>query len=317
MLNEEIARKLKRSKNSIEWKLYKSLKIRKNNIRLPKFNRNQLYCLYYKKGFTLKRIAKLYNCSVTYVFNQMEKQEILRDRNRCLRKPLEIPIKNYKKLTPAKAYILGTLCGDGILCKSPVLNGGYRYFNYYLGLRVTDKEFAKEFKNKIKDTYGIEPKQSDIPAGKRRTPSGYSKCKQQIIVYLQRKKVYEDLKTYGEFSTYIWKVPKEIKNGSEFLISSFLRGFFDSEGSVDISNGAVEATSVNKNGLEDIKVLLAKFRIFTKVEPAKKERKLYRIRFRFSMYLKIFRNKINFTIKRKRVKGFLSDPARTLLSSTT
>ncbi|MEM5772741.1 MAG: LAGLIDADG family homing endonuclease [Candidatus Aenigmatarchaeota archaeon] len=298
--NEEIARRLNRSKDSIEWKLYKNLKIRKNDLRLPKFERNKLYELYYKKGLSLQEIAKVFGCSTTYIFKQMKKFQIPRDRNRYRKTPLEIPNKNYKTLTPAKAYILGVLCGDGMLYRKLIKYKGYKYFNYFLGLRVTDKEFADEFKNKIKNVYGIIAKKCNIPPGIRITPSGLSKCKRQYIVYLQRKKVYEDLKRYGEFNSYVWRVPQEIiKNNDKLIISSFLKGFFDSEGSVDISNRAIEATSSNKNGLEDIRFLLSKFGIFTKIELAKKGRKLYKIRFSFSNYLEIFRKEIGFTIKRK------------------
>ena len=298
--NEEIAKRLNRTKNSIEWKLYKNLKIRKNDLRLPKLKRNQLYTLYYKKRFTLKNIAKLFDCSTTYVFNQMKKLKINRDRNRCRRKPLEIPNKNYKKLTPDKAYILGVLCGDGMLYKNLVRYRRYKYFKYYLGLRVTDRDFAEEFKSKIRNVYGINPNEYEILGGIKKTPFGYSNCKKQIIVSLGRKKVYEDLNKYGNFGTYVWRVPKEVRNGDEFLVSSFLRGFFDSEGSVDTSSGSISAFSSNKTGLEDIRFLLGRLGIFTKAERAKKERTLYRIRFSFSKYLKIFREKINFTIKRKR-----------------
>ncbi|MEM5883042.1 MAG: LAGLIDADG family homing endonuclease [Candidatus Aenigmatarchaeota archaeon] len=298
--NEEIARKLKRTKYSIQWKLYKNLKIRKNDLRLPKFKVDTLNKLYYENGLTLKEIAKRFNCSESYVFNQMKKLKIPRDRRRCGRKPLAIPNKNYKKLTPDKAYILGVLCGDGMLYKFLASYKNYKFFNYYLGLRVVDKEFAKEFVNKIKNVYSVNATVSKIPAGIRKTPVGYLKCKQQVLVSLRRKKIYEDLARYGKFTTYSWRVPQEIKNGSRLIISSFLRGFFDSEGSVDISNGAVEACSFNKEGLKDISFLLGKFGIFTKVKRAKKDRNLFRIRFGFSGYLKVFRDNINFTIKRKK-----------------
>jgi len=81
--NEEIAKKLNRTKDSIDWKLYKNLKIRKSDIRLPKFNRKQLYNLYYKKKLKLKEIAKMFNCSRTYISRQMEKLKIPRERKRC------------------------------------------------------------------------------------------------------------------------------------------------------------------------------------------------------------------------------------------
>jgi intein-encoded DNA endonuclease-like protein len=298
LTNEEIALKLNRTKDSVEWKLYKNLRIRKNDLRLPKFSEEELYDLYYNKKLTLEQIAQNFKCSVAFILNKMKKLKIPRDRKRCVKKSKRIPKKDYKKLTPAKAFIMGVLCGDGSIHKQLVKWKGYEYFSYGVWLNSIDKDFVHEFKKAVKEVYGIIIKTHRIPGGIRKLPSGYSECKDQFIAKVSWKKVYEDLIRYGDFGTYSWRVPIEIIRGHKELIAHFLRGFFDSEGNIDIKNRSIEVTSCNKRGLEDVQELLKKFKILATLGMSKKS--LFRLRFSSSAHLKIFKEKINFSIKRKR-----------------
>lgn len=61
-----------------------------------------------------------------------------------------------------------------------------------------------------------------------------------------------------------WKVPEEIMISSDNqLISSFLRGFYDSEGSVlrGPRSFGISVSSINQDGLTQIKILLEKMKI--------------------------------------------------------
>ena len=298
LTNEEIGIKLNRSKNSVEWKFYKNLRIRKNDLRLPKFSREELYNLYHNKKLTISQIAHNFKCSRTFIFNEMKRLKILGDGKRCAKRPKRIPKKDYKKLIPAKAFIMGVLCGDGSIYKQLVKWKGYEYFSYGVALSSIDKDFVHEFKRAIKKVYGITVKTHIIPGGIEKVPSGYSECKDKFIAKVSWKKVYEDLIRYGNFETYSWRVPLEIIKGRKELVACFLRGFFDSEGSVDVKNRSIEVTSCNKHGLENIQELLKKFKILATLGLSNKG--LFRLRFSFSVYLKIFKEKINFSIERKR-----------------
>jgi len=296
--NEEIAIKLDRTKNSVEWKLYKNLRMRKNDLRLARFSGEELHNLYYNKKLTLGQIAQNFKCSKTFIFSKMEELKIPRDRKRCAKRPKRIPRKSYKKLTPAKAFIMGVLCGDGSIHRQIVKWKGYKYVSYGVQLNSIDKDFVHEFKKAMKKVYGITVKTHRIPGDIRKLPSGYSECKDQFIAKVSWKKVYEDLIRYGNFGTYSWRVPIEIIRGHKELAAYFLRGFFDSEGSVDIKNRSIEVTSCNKRGLKDVQELLKKFKILATLGLSKKG--LFRLRFSSSIYLKFFKEKINFSIERKR-----------------
>lgn len=200
--------------------------------------------------------------------------------------------KNAHILTPDKAYILGTLCGDG--CQKT------NRFQIKLSVLAKDKEFVKEFADCFFRAYGIRKE----PIEEERIQNGRVVCYATVII--DSKQAYLDLKRYGEFGVFVWRVPEQIKDGGENVKKAFLQGYFNSDGSVDVKGHRVTAYSSNYKGLSDIAKLLKDFGIKAKIYPSRKDEKTY-----FHLYLHNWQNlnkfkEIGFSLSRKQEKVLMS-----------
>ncbi len=175
-------------------------------------------------------------------------------------KSIRIPTKMSKEL----AYLLGVLCGDGYIQYSK-RRGKYKTKHkikqviirsrgtYKIGLEAKDNDFVGYFAFCLSKITGREP---GFYVVKRKTISG--KPLRYTSAYLYSKKLIEYLLSFGDFGTYVWRVPQcmlESDNGIKF---KFLQGLYDSEGYVQWNKRIrwVKLGSVNPNGLEDIKSML-------------------------------------------------------------
>jgi intein-encoded DNA endonuclease-like protein len=206
-------------------------------------------------------------------------------KNRLKIRLRHIPKKS-KLLTEAKAYILGVLCGDG-----------WSYYNnvspkqtYQVGLDATDKDFVNKFSNCLYIVYGLNAK---------RTKRKKRNAKWQII-FVSRicsKKVCDDLLSYGVFKTKIWRIPKVIFNSKSSIQCSFLKGFFDSEGSVSKNDKRITGTSSNFEGLSDVKKLLTMLNIDSRITISRSI--YYNLNITGRRSIEKFLSLISFSIKRK------------------
>jgi len=193
-----------------------------------------------------------------------------------------------KELTSEKAYILGTLCGDGWI------STGYR-----IGLKVIDKDFANYFKSCIENVYKINC--SITPTQRKST--NYCSCpKPQYTVSAVSKLVVEDLLKYSNsFKTKEWRVPKPILEASKEIQAQFIKGFADSEGSARIRERNTELTlcSGNLEGLNDVRDMLSEtFGI--KTYPYTTSWGVFKITCSDYKSLLKFHGEISFVIERKR-----------------
>ncbi|MFZ5366172.1 MAG: LAGLIDADG family homing endonuclease [Patescibacteria group bacterium] len=200
--------------------------------------------------------------------------------------------RNAHILTSDKAYILGTLCGDG--CQKT------DRFQIKLSVLAKDKEFIEEFADCFFRTYGIRKE----PIEEERMQNG--RVVSYTTVIIDSKQAYLDLKRYGEFGVYVWRVPGQIKNGDEDIKKAFLQGYFNSDGSVDVRGHRVTAYSANYKGLSDIARLLKDFGIKAKIYPSRKGENTY-----FHLYLHNWQNlnkfkEIGFSLSRKQEKVLMS-----------
>lgn len=211
--------------------------------------------------------------------------------NRGKRPYQEVKIKSIlessKELTKEKAYILGTLCGDG-----------WTSTCYRIGLQVCDKEFADHFQHCLEIVYGVK---CSIGIRKREDNGFINKPKDQYVVSLCSKLVIEDLQRYSKsFKSKEWKVPEQIKNVPKEMIAEFIKGFADSEGSARLRKGQSEITlcSSNIEGLKDLQKLLENiYKIRSYVKRRKKD--IFDLRIsNYDSLLKYY-NEIGFIIKRK------------------
>lgn len=200
--------------------------------------------------------------------------------------------KNAHILTPDKAYVLGTLCGDGCLKSN-------RY-QIKLTVLAKDKEFVEEFADCFFRAYGIRKE----PIEEERVQNGRAVCYTTVII--DSKQAYLDLKRYGEFGVFVWCVPEQIKNSDKDIKKAFLQGYFNSDGSVDVKGHRVTAYSANHKGLSDIAKLLKDFGIKAKIYPNRKGENTY-----FHLYLHNWQNlnrfrEIGFSLARKQEKVLMS-----------
>lgn len=250
----------------------------------------------YIQGNASRKVGKILGISHTRVLQLLKKENINR---RTITK--SIPNKNYKKLTPERAYILGVMCGDGCIFSGIAKKKQWEYYLYVVYLSVKDKDFIDEFIHCIKMVYGISP---SIYFRKRSQKN--PKWSDIWTAKITRKEIYQDLATY-KFGTHNWRVPYEIKySDDERIAAAFLRGFYDSEGSVlkGPRNFGISVVSTNLDGLQEIKELLKRLNIESSKIGVDKRHKNHTFYFPISKKSSIitFLNKIGFSIKRKRNK---------------
>ena len=202
---------------------------------------------------------------------------------------------NLVKLSPSPelSYIVGVFFGDGSVYLDNA-GGGYKY---KVRLKVVDREFAEEFKRSL-ESIGLKPSLR-FERNKTRTDrwcvEAYSKS---LYTFLKqpKEKLFEIAREY----------PKE-----------FLRGFFDSEGSVGWCERHrvlfIDASNYDKDVLNFSRDMLESLGIHSKIYKTKRKGSIVQIRGQKFQYnsdlysLRISRRAdvakfakiVGFTIKRK------------------
>lgn len=152
-----------------------------------------------------------------------------------------------EKLTKDKAYILGVLCSDGYLSTS-----------YRVGLESCDSDFIDEFSRCLDTVYGIKSK-----VRMRVRCTNFGRGKPQYSVVICSKLVIEDLLRYSKsFKSKEWIVPNKIKTTKVKIQATFLKGLFDSEGSIihmSKGRGYLQLCSGNKSSLLEVKDMLNRY----------------------------------------------------------
>lgn len=257
----------------------------------------------YLKGESTYSIAKKYEISHTTVLYHFRKIGMkLRSRKKATKLGVllgRIKIKKHiipkesKNLTKEKAYILGVLCGDG----SIYVNKRNRC--YHVILHTIDEDFAKEFKRCLESVYTIK---SSFKLRKTKVKG----WKNKFEVRLCSKEVCLALINYGSyFREKTWIVPRAMKNSPLKIQASFLRGLFDSDGTVDKSSNRISLISINLKGLNEVQNLLKNFQIRNRIigkKVVKGRSKCFYLRIQDRKSVESFSNHINFTIERKRTK---------------
>lgn len=201
----------------------------------------------------------------------------------------QIPVSSFA-LSKEKAYILGTLCGDGWI------STGYR-----VGLNVCDLDFAKYYAYCLEKVYGLKP---SIRKRQYQKSNCTSSPKAQYFVVLVSKLVVLNLFSYNSsFKTFEWSVPIAIQQAPIAIKASFLQGFADSEGSVKnrARNREIYLCSGNQFGLNQIKSIL-NISFGIKGTISKRKNNVYVLRTSDYHSLNFFYHKIGFKIERKRNK---------------
>ena len=207
--------------------------------------------------------------------------------------------EEHEKLSPEKAYILGVLCGDASF------NTSKYHFDIKLTIQKRDKEFYLFFKNCINKVYGIPPYEQIIPKQKIIIMGKKTNARSQITGSFTSKKMYLDLLRY--LNPRNKTVPEQIKNNSTSIKKMFLRGMYDSEGSVHFSKKytrSIGLFNTNYFLLKEIQSILENLGIKTKLKPyiEGKEKTCYAIIMHGLDNFICFKKLIGFTIKRKKTQ---------------
>lgn len=248
-------------------------------------------------GLSQNKISRLVDLSPTTVWywtNTNRKPRVLYGE----RKEKKLP-ENAKSLTLNLAYIYGVLVGDGSISKE---TGTYR-----LTLNVIDEDFAHHFSETVERWCGFRPSYKirimkydhSLPNGRR------IKCVSKMhVVRVCSKQLGEFLLDKGKFGTYNWEVPQNIvESNDKQIICNFLKGVFDSDGYVVLSGHSrrIELEMFFTRGLEQIRLLLEKIGIKSRIDNSKggKGTRILRITKRENIV--IFAKCINFTLERRGV----------------
>ena len=212
---------------------------------------------------------------------------------------IRIPSLEFLKPSEDLAYLIGVEAGDGYVYKWS--NAAPRYYGFVVGLRVSDEKFAKFFAIALAKVLKRKP---PIP----RLKNG------RWVVEVKCKSLYELFDKPIDIEK-IRKIRPFVEH-CERCIAAFLRGFFDSEGSV--IDGEIRVYNTNYKLLEYVIYLLNRIGIATTSDKPRlharagtlirnpKTGKIYKTR-RDCYYvairvksLQMFYMKVGFTIERKR-----------------
>ncbi|MEM0482131.1 MAG: LAGLIDADG family homing endonuclease [Nitrososphaerota archaeon] len=218
-------------------------------------------------------------------------------------------ITSIESLKPCRglAYVIGVVAGDGFVRRSQRPRKSYH--DVHVVLRVKDREFAEEFSRCIATVLKRDPPK---PRWEGR----------RFVVKVRCKALYQLLRKPLD----IERLKPFVENDTE-CIAAFLRGFFDSEGSV-AENGVVTVCNTDLRLLGYVKQLLSSLGIKTtgphlKSESGtafrdprtgktyKKKKDLYGLYVTAGSRLMFYRL-IGFTIERKRqrVENYLTRTGR-------
>ncbi len=201
--------------------------------------------------------------------NQPLLQAVLREQK------LFRPKKGLGGMSVDKAYLFGVLCGDGHINKD------------FIRFEIRkDEEFSKEFAKRLNNVYGTDYSYH------------YYAPRNTFVLTANSQIICADLRSYGNFRTFKWGVPNavlESKNSKYFAL--FLKGFFDSEGSV--GKYIVSACSVSRKGARGVVSLLRGLGIRAKLY---KHGKANIISITKKENIRRFKELVGFTIERKRQK---------------
>ena len=152
--------------------------------------------------------------------------------------------KNHTYLFKEKARLLGFIMGDGSISK---LGKPASTQNHDICFYPDDNQMLSIFLSDFEKLYLKKPKVKNL--GK------------YFSVRVSSKPACDDLRSFGEFTSLKWELPKKLKSLPEK--QEWLRAIFDCEAC--IGKRQIQFQSVSQKGVESIKQVLQEFGIDTKI----------------------------------------------------
>lgn len=183
------------------------------------------------------------------------------------------------------AWLLGVMCGDGCL-------ENYRRVHYRIELSTIDKRFAKTFIKKMNKVFHLNEK-FNPKVQVNNNNSRYYK------VDIEGKNLFNFFRKFGSFGCFKWEVPEQILKGNIKIKNSFLKGFYDSEGSINSyrkNYKKIRVVSVNRIGLEGVSRLLNDNGISINLI---KEKNCYSLNIYRENHINTFNNSVGFSFKNR------------------
>ncbi len=216
-----------------------------------RLNKEILDNLYNNEKLSSTEIGHKLNISSETILYWLKKFDIkirsISERNRIwiARKGNPRLIKPKLLSSPELSYTLGVLLGDGCVSINE------KKHRYVINLKVTDEKFANSFKNAL-EFINLNPNFCTIHP----KPSIFNN---KLIK--SKKLIYQIHATSKIFS--FWFKNLNLNDISEILysennIKEFIRGFYESEGSISKSRFAISICNTNIELLNFIKILLDK-----------------------------------------------------------
>lgn len=208
----------------------------------------------YRQGATMPELSDKYGINSGNISRFIRQHGI---ETRKMRRGKPLPESAYAP-THELGYILGVLSGDGNLQKTA--SG-----NYNIRLQTVAPEFAGRFKTCLERWLGkpVWIRVYLYASGFNPTP------RNRYIIIGSSKQAYQFLKSTGASGTRTWRVPALVKNGGRSIKAGYLRGLFDSEGS--LAPDRIRIYSSNLNGLEDAQKILLESGIECKIAPIRNQ----------------------------------------------
>ena len=263
------------------WKFSYS-NLRKTNRKLDAGLKKQTMALL-NKEYSVPEIAKKikvnYNSVRLFVKKRLSEKEysLMRAINKGL------PDKS-RALTPEFAYILGVMYGDGYFGRGQIRLG------------AKDKEFVDYFANIVEQWCYKKPARAERVRNNKPYYECYLSFKEATDFVLD---VVKDRMTLPKIL--LWS------NNTD-VVSMFIKGFSDSEGTFIVQKGAtLKIYNQKKQVLYELKRLFLKLgfdekKVYVVFNNKAKNGDIYAIRICYKDQLKLFYEKIGFTIQRKQQK---------------
>lgn len=218
-----------------------------------KINSSLVANLYEK--YTGPEVAKKLRVSKSFVYRRLRKLNVKIRNNSAAQKfrlmyhkiegrpkiKVKTPTTNSEKIS--EAYVIGALMGDGYITK------------HMARLCVTQKDFMLEFAKCIKNAYGVSPSKKEYKKYGRKN----------VFVCTTHRALVS--KRIIKLTNNMSKIPNFVLNGNKNVKGAFIRGFADSEGSVDVTNNRhqIVITQKGTKRLESLQNLLLSLSIQSKI----------------------------------------------------
>ena len=196
----------------------------------------------------------------------------------------------HERLTCAKAFLLGVFYGDGHIA-SP----------YQAAITIPEgqEELQASILRSANHVWGCRPSIVLLP------PTPLTQVPLYSLAFYSVE-IVKDLRRYGPIGSKLWRVPSGVKQAGKGVKGSFLRGLFDTDGS--LGSYSIELYSASRSAMIDVAKLLDSMEMRAKVYTSVKRKSyngpqtLHTVRIQDVRSQRKFQRLVGFTLSEKSKK---------------